>query len=153
MSGRHEKAAVSRLQAVARIPDFGTAQDAMADLFMAADVLSALKASGNLLLACEAMAEMGNATCKALRAAMAEVMADTGATAVDLPHHRVSLVDGKASVVITDEAAIPAQFMEQPPPKPNKDAIAAALKAGPVPGAMLSNGGQHIRIVSRGERG
>lgn len=148
MSGKHETAAINRLISAGggRAFDLAPMQDAMGDLFMAADVLTALKASGDLLLACEALAEMGNATCKALRAAMAEVMADTGATAVDLAHHRVSLADGKASAVVTDPAALPQRYMVQPPPKPDMAAILRDLKAGPVPGAALSNPQPHIRF-------
>lgn len=148
MPGKHEAAALDRLRVAAAwrsAPDMAL-DDANADLLMAGNVLDGLRAAAALLLAMEQVEADSKATATRLRAALAEVMADTGATGVDLPHHRVSLVDGKASVVIVDEAAIPAEFMEQPPPKPNKARIAAALKAGPVPGAMPSNPSPHIRF-------
>ena len=150
MPGKHETAALDRLRAAARLRlSVTAAADAEADLLMASDMLGALRAAAALLMAAEEIEDAAKACAARLRAALAEVMADTGATGVDLPHHRVSLVDGKASVVIVDEAAIPAEYMEQPPPKPNKARIAAALKAGPVPGAMLGNPAAHIRITAK----
>ena len=149
MSGKHEKAAIARLQGAAIARLASDIDDAIIDLEFAPDVLTALKASAHLLMVYEAIAEQAGATCKALRVAMAEVMGDTGATAVDLPHHRVALVDGKPSVIITDPAALPPQYMVQPPPKADTAAILRDLKRMTIPGATLANTAQHIRISSK----
>jgi hypothetical protein len=49
--------------------------------------------------------------------------------------------------VITDEAAIPAQYWRQPDPVLDKTAINAASKDGAtIPGVTMSNGGTSLRI-------
>jgi hypothetical protein len=51
------------------------------------------------------------------------------------------------SVLILEEAEIPAEFWTPSDPKLNKKAVADALKAGkPVPGAQMGNGGETIQI-------
>lgn len=64
-------------------------------------------------------------------------------TSLKTPAATLSVRPSPPSVEITDEAVIPAIFMVQPPPppaRPDKKAIAAALKdKQDVPGATLSN--------------
>ena len=78
-------------------------------------------------------------------------MAETGATTVQLPHHSVALVEPKPRPFVSDASALPAEFMVTPPPKPDMDAIKAALKRGPVAGVSLSNSPPHVRVSSRKE--
>jgi len=49
-------------------------------------------------------------------------------------------------LIVTDEAAIPAQFYKPQPPSLDKTALIEAAKAGPVAGAEMSNGGVTIQI-------
>lgn len=61
-----------------------------------------------------------------------------GKTRIERPAFSLVLKNNPQSVVIDDEAALPAAYMVQPPappPKPDKKAIGAAIKAGQeVPG-------------------
>lgn len=65
-------------------------------------------------------------------------------TPIKLATGTVSISRRAPGVVVTDEAAIPSRFFvvpPAPPPKLDKKALAAALKAEQrVPGAMLDNG-------------
>jgi hypothetical protein len=153
MTGKHERAALDRLRVAGSLRLAVTpAADAEADLLMAGDVLDGLRAAAALLMAAEEIEAAAKACGERLRAALAEVMSDTGATSLDLPHHRLSLVDGKTAATVTDPAALPAEYMVQPPPRPDLHAIAKALKHGPVPGAALRNGASHIKISPRQEK-
>jgi len=59
----------------------------------------------------------------------------------ECPAGTISLRKVAPSVILTEEADIPARFFKPQPPKIDKKAIADALKSGePVPGATLSNG-------------
>lgn len=49
-------------------------------------------------------------------------------------------------LIITDEASIPSQFYTPQPPSLDRKALAEAVKAGPVEGASMSNGGFTIQI-------
>lgn len=58
-----------------------------------------------------------------------------------------SLMRVAASVIITDESALPSQFFKPQPPKLDKRAVLAALKDGDaISGAQLSNGGVTLSI-------
>ena len=59
----------------------------------------------------------------------------------ECPAGTISLRKVAPSVILTEEADIPARFFKAQPPKIDKKAIGDALKAGEaVPGATLSNG-------------
>jgi len=70
-----------------------------------------------------------------------ENMQRTGISEIKCPVFTIRLRDNPESVVIDDEAAIPAEFMKTPPPPaaaPDKTAIKAAIKEGrDVPGVRL----------------
>jgi hypothetical protein len=81
------------------------------------------------------------------RDALREMIEDTGMPAVRGRHHTAALTASPPSVVITDAAALPARFLRQPPPEPDKEAIRTAIASGEtVPGALLSNPPQTLRI-------
>lgn len=82
---------------------------------------------------------------EALEAALTTYLVETGAPAIDGGTHTLTLADGRPAVVITDAAALPACFLKPQPPKPDKLAIAAALKAGPVAGAVFANSRPSLR--------
>ena len=98
----------------------------------------------NVIMACDALqlaAKNAEAQC---RVALAEAMA-LGSTTVRTEHFSVSLRAAAQRVLITDEAAIPARYMVQPPPKPDMVAISALLRSGrTLAGAELTNGGADI---------
>lgn len=86
-----------------------------------------------------------------LRAYLLDNMLRAGKKRVDHPMLCVS-VKGKApGVVVFDEAQIPAEFMDTPPPpaaKPAKARIAAAIKEGlDVPGARLGDDTDRLEIA------
>lgn len=75
-----------------------------------------------------------------LRKYLMDAMIAAGVRKVSCPYFVVSVRDTPAYVVIDDEASIPARFLvqpEQPPPRPDKRAIAEALKVEPQPWAHL----------------
>jgi hypothetical protein len=71
-------------------------------------------------------------------------MQATGINKIECPYFAISLKKNPPAVLITDEAAIPAEYLVQvppPPPSVDKKAIAEALKAGVnVAGAELTQG-------------
>ena len=84
-----------------------------------------------------------------LRKYLMDAMVAAGVRKVYCPHFVVSVRENPASVVIDDALAIPARFMvqpEAPPPRPDKRAIAEAIKSEPVPWAHLQ---KSVRIEIR----
>jgi hypothetical protein len=81
------------------------------------------------------------------RARVLEAMQEADIKRLVAPDMTVSLRPTSPRVIITDEALIPPDYMNQPPPKPDKRLIAQALKDKyAVPGAMLSNGGVTLAV-------
>ena len=75
-----------------------------------------------------------------LRKYLMDAMVAAGVRKVACPFFVVSVRETPAAVVIDDASAIPARFMvhpEAPPPRPDKRAIAEAIKSDPVPWAHL----------------
>lgn len=94
-----------------------------------------------------ARAERLTARAAAKREAVLLAMVETGRKKIEAPDCTVSVRATPASVVITDETAIPDDYLKPQPPKVDKAAIRDALKQGAsIPGAMLSNGGQSLGI-------
>jgi hypothetical protein len=71
-------------------------------------------------------------------------MLATGKLKIESPEMALAVRKTPASVVIFDEAAVPAEFMVQPPAppaRPDKRAMGDAMKAGTeIPGAKLESG-------------
>jgi hypothetical protein len=110
-----------------------------------ADLVDAGQACGDVIAHLETAAAEIEAAAMAMRAALAEVMNDTGMTQVRTKAGTWHIREASPRVVITDEALIPPSLMDQPPPRPHRTAIARALKAGiAIPGATLTNGGPHV---------
>ncbi len=75
-----------------------------------------------------------------IREAIQAAMEVAELTSLKTPAATLSMRASPPRVEITDPAVIPAIFMVQPPPSPNKNAIKAALKEGQtVFGCTLSN--------------
>lgn len=80
------------------------------------------------------------------RALIKRLMEVSEQRSIDLPAAKISLGKSPAKVIITDEAAIPEEFVRVKR-EPNKTAIKEALVEGKdVPGATLSNGGTSLTI-------
>ena len=80
------------------------------------------------------------------RALIKRLMEVADQRSIDLPTAKISLGKSPAKVIITDENAIPDEFMRVKR-DPNKTAIKEALVGGKdVPGATLSNGGTSLTI-------
>jgi hypothetical protein len=79
---------------------------------------------------------------ESIRAYLLFNMQAAGVTKVESTWFTLSVRKNPPSVVIDDEAALPEQFIMQPPPpapRPDRDAIKRAIKAGEdVPGARLT---------------
>jgi hypothetical protein len=80
------------------------------------------------------------------RALIKRLMEVAEQRSIDLPTAKISLGKSPAKVIITDESAIPDEFVRVKR-EPNKTAIKEALVGGKdVPGATLSNGGTSLTI-------
>lgn len=88
-----------------------------------------------------------------IRALIEQALLATDQVSLRLPSATLSLTKRAASVVITNEADIPAKFwipQERPAPKLDKKALAEALKAKEkVPGATLDNGTFSLSVRRR----
>lgn len=86
-----------------------------------------------------------------LRAYLLANMLHAGIKKVEHPMLTLAVKGKAASVVVFDEAQIPAEFMDQPPPPPpkvSKTRIGAALKAGAtVPGAKMGDDVYRLEIA------
>lgn len=82
------------------------------------------------------------------RIALAAAMEQAGKKKLEHPAVTLSLRPTPPSVVLTDEALIPAKFWVASDPKLSKKAVGDALKAKEtVPGATLSNGGVSLTLT------
>jgi hypothetical protein len=80
------------------------------------------------------------------RSLMHRLMDFAGIRSVSLTEAKISVVNSPEKVIITDESAIPDDFMRITK-EPNKAAIKTALKSGSIiSGATLSNGGSTISV-------
>lgn len=83
----------------------------------------------------------------ALRALAQRIMDAAGLRKAELAEATLSIRPGSASVIITDEAELPDQFVKIKR-DPLKNEIKAAIKSGEfVPGAMLSNGSETLNVL------
>ena len=73
------------------------------------------------------------------RALIHQAMEIAGWPKLELPSVTLSLAKGRPGTRIINEADIPAEFWKAGEPTLDKKALGEALKAGPVPGAELSN--------------
>lgn len=87
-----------------------------------------------------------------IRALIEQALVSTDMPSLRLPSATISLSKRAPGLVITNEAEIPARFwieQERPAPKLDKKALADALKAGDVPGAVLDNGSLSLTVRRR----
>lgn len=86
-----------------------------------------------------------------LRSALMLAMDTIDVKKLERPAATLSIAKVPDKVLITAEEQLPSAFLvERTEIKPDKKAILAALKEGAaVPGAILSNGGVSLRIMSR----
>jgi hypothetical protein len=124
------------------------ARDAAASVAYAAgiaDLVAAARAAAETLRHLQdAAAEIEHAG-KALATTLRDVMADTGLTSIRVPGGTWYLRDPAPRVIVTDESALPPEYLITPPPRPDLAAIRSSIRAGrDVPGAVLSNGDEPI---------
>lgn len=81
---------------------------------------------------------------ESVRAYLLFAMRSAGVSRIECPEFTLSIRQNPPSVTIADDAEIPAEYMvqpEPPPPRPDRKAIAAALKAGEkIDGCYLERG-------------
>ena len=83
----------------------------------------------------------------AMRALMFRLMQASGQTRVQLPEGTLSVSKGRDKVEVTDETALPADYVRVST-APDKTAIMAAFKAGQaVPGAELKTGDATLKVT------
>jgi len=87
---------------------------------------------------------------EAKREIVCRVMERANMSRIEAADFTLSLRQAPSKIVVTDEALIPAAYMntpEPPTPKPDKKKIADALKANTeIPGCVLSNGGVSLSV-------
>lgn len=87
-----------------------------------------------------------------IRALIERAMLETEQFSLRLPTGTITLRKSGPSLVITNEADIPASFwveQERPAPKLDKKALAEAVKSKSIPGASLDNGTFSLSIRRR----
>lgn len=85
-----------------------------------------------------------------IRAALAAALAQADIKKLELPAATLSRRPVAPSVIVTDEASIPADFWKRGEPKLDRKALLAALKdKQDIPGATLSNGGETLAILEK----
>jgi len=115
----------------------------------AQDVEAVMARAASAIIATESAARVIEDRAKELRAALLDLMIETGAPTVATATHTIGYAEARR-VVVTDAAAIPAEYLHQPPPRPDTAAIGNALRGGAsVPGAALTNGSPHLFIRAR----
>jgi hypothetical protein len=141
MSGASQ--AVDALQAAAQAAYRSTFEAgshfarAHSNVRVATDLVDTMARTIDLIAAIEALHDAADAGVGDLRAALATVMSETGATKVEGTHHVAYLARKAAFVSINQETAIPPEFVVQRT-SIDKAAIKTALKDGAeVPGASL----------------
>jgi len=119
--------------------------EAMLNLALAAeDAVAAAKAD---MVAAQERKQRAEAAEEAARAALVALLEETGMPAVTARYHTATLSEASAKVVITDEAALPDEFIRVKR-EPDKTKLRDALRGKRViPGAALSNGGTALRIT------
>ena len=95
-----------------------------------ADLVEAMGSMVEAILAAEQLQKAAAEAVKATRATLAASMADTGATQIATAHHLAYLARKPAVLVIDDSKEIPAEFLIQPPPVPDRKRIHEAIDAG-----------------------
>jgi hypothetical protein len=122
------------------------ARDAAADVMLEEDILATMQAAVTLIVELEDQAQAAEAAAKRARLALRDALEGTSGS-VRAGIHTASVRAGSASVIVTDERAIPQEYMRQPPPAPDKAAIARAMKGGAqIPGAVLRNAEPSLTI-------
>lgn len=85
-----------------------------------------------------------------IRSALATALAQADIKKLELPTATLSRRPVAASVIVLDEASIPAGFWKRGEPKLDRKALLAALKdKQDVPGATLSNGGETVAVLEK----
>lgn len=127
------------------------ARGAAAETVVAPNLVAAVDRASTAILHLEAARDKIAQHIEDLRSTLAQVMYETGLTSVRTIHgHTVFVREPQPRLLITDEKAIPPSLMEQPPPRPDRDAIMRLLREGKtVPGACLSNGAPTLAIRTR----
>jgi len=134
----------------ARLPE--DMQAAAAKVSGTTDLLAAMKALADLVVVADDTHKTTDSAKKSLRAMLLTALTETGAPALRLTHHTISTSNGQRSIAVTDLAAIPDEFMVQPPKVPDMDAIKARWKANnPVPGTDRRNGSPYLTVSARSE--
>lgn len=82
-----------------------------------------------------------------VRALIEQAMLIASVPSIKLPTATLTVKEVKPRPLVTDEAAIPAEFWRQPDPVLDRKAISEAAKEGrDIPGVTLSNGGTSLQI-------
>lgn len=139
----HDEAALTELLGA----EGGNVQDILTRLLRATVHAEAMAgAAADQIEAIRGRQERYKRRAAAMRTTVFAIMDITGQKRVELPDVTVSIAAGSPSAVITDEEALPEEYVRTKR-EPNKSAILADLKVGVViAGAQLSNGTPRLML-------
>lgn len=116
----------------------------------ATDLVEVMQATVGVILAAEHLKDMATEAEKSARDALAEQMDATGAAKIQTEHQTAYLSRKPAFVNIEQEDMVPAEYIRQPPPAPDKKAIKAAIDDGVlVPGCTLVVPNSQTLVIRR----
>jgi hypothetical protein len=137
--------------AVHALPDASALYTARQDALGAIDLVECMQAAARLILAAERLKDLAEAQERAMRAALAATMADTGCPSVRIAGFTVSVVEPAPKLAI-DMDALPDRYKaRQEKIVANTMLIKGALENGAtIPGVSTTNGGApHVQFRSR----
>jgi hypothetical protein len=94
------------------------------------DLVDAMGSMVEAILAAEQLQKAAVDAVKTARATLAAQMLETGATQIASGHHLAHLSRRPAALVIDDPKELPAEYLMQPPPIPDRKRIHDAIDAG-----------------------
>lgn len=94
------------------------------------DLVEAMAGMVEIIIAAETLQKAAADAAKTARATLAASMSDSGATQIATAHHLAYLSRKPAALVIDDPKEVPAEFLIQPPPVPDRKRIHDAIDAG-----------------------
>lgn len=119
----------------------------MSALMDATDIIDAMQCTARLVLAAENIRSISEEIEVELRRLLAETMDSSGAPAISIGTHTISVGRSASRVVVTEPLELPAKYMVARAPALDRDALLSDLKQGPVPGAIMVNNGEPRLII------
>lgn len=130
------------------LPD--AVQMTAAEAVAAADMLAAMRLSGELLVMLRDLKDAAGKAEASIRSALQRALEESGAGSIRLGRHVLTLVEPSPGPFVSDPASLPAEFLVPRDPAPDLAAIKRALRdRQTIPGVSIRNGQPHLRLVAQ----